>query len=62
MITSPLPYHLPAQSGAVTGHIMTDAEIAAHDAVIWAADFDAYRHGTARKPSLVAPLPPRNLH
>ena len=62
MITTPLPYHLPAQSGALTGHVMTDAEIACHDAAIWADDLARYRHGPRKLPTLAPALPPRNLH
>jgi hypothetical protein len=62
MITTPLPYHLPAQSGALNGHLMTPCEIAHHDAMIWADELNAYRHGPRKAPSLPAPIPPRNLH
>jgi hypothetical protein len=56
-----IPLHLPAQSGALNGHLMTDAEIAAHDAMIWADDLARYRNGP-RKVSLVPELPPRFIN
>lgn len=58
MFNTPLPYHLPAQSGAITGHVMTDAEIEAYDSRIIRAHF----RRAPPMPTLAKALPPRNLH
>jgi hypothetical protein len=44
------------QRGALTGHVMTDAEVALHDELMRAraVALDEYRHGLRRRPTLGA--------